>query len=253
MMKERSDINVVESENKSDVDKTSLLPDKDIVNDDNDEKTVQPSSTPVNEATQSATDSIDNVEGTPKVSACSDNGSNTATASRKKVLDNANPEMLSKLNAIFMSPNPNVPLSTTFSVGGKNINTTPIPGDNIVVDKTTPKVGAAETPKSAKSAKSKFLKRYMATESSGKSTPIPPIGGNVKPPLSFLDQIKKRNCGNTPPSSFLHEIKAKGSTSNDCKPPASSAASSSGETSLVPLSTQPSLSFLEEIKARRNK
>ena len=176
-------------------------------------------------------------ERTPNAPTGNESDDKMSTTTRKKVLANANPEMLSKLNAMFMSPNPNIPLSTSCSWRGKgDKKATPIPGDSLVGDKTTPKVKATDTPMSTKSAKSKFLKRYLDAEApSGGVSPTPSSGIGAKPALSFLDQIKNRNGGGVS-SSSSNEIK--GNTLSGCN-----------EESAPTLPA--ALSFLESIKARR--
>ena len=202
---------------------------------------------------------------------------------KRGVLAGVNPDVLSKLNKMFMSPNGAA--QTSQAGQGQGSLSKRIFGSRVspkVADGTsTPNApsistpGMAhdrETPKSKKSVKSKFLKRYTSQEQefaqgvalAESTVDVTPTA--AKPQLSFLDQIKSR--GTTPkltspagaqqalatPSTLMAAIVSEISTPplppvppTNATPVAVAKGMGGGKNGL----TSPPMSFLDAIKARR--
>ena len=170
---------------------------------------------------------------------------NSRIASRNRVLAGISPDMLSKLNKMFTSPT---------GIGSKSQDSTS-KAKTISANTTPTSMITRETP--GKSAKSKYLQRYVDRPKSTDAHKTPK-SDNLRPSLSFLEQIRNRGSLFSPPSAqstetveivsppvITNETSSVSNKINDSQ----KTDSRTSDRNVILTSTP--LSFLDAIKARR--
>lgn len=136
----------------------------------------------------------------------------TPNVVKNRVLTNANPEMIARLNSMLMSPSA-TPFSPSFAAARKEPST-PSAHPAQSTPHTTQGTAAATPNDAPRSVKSKFLQRYVSTPLSEHKVEV--TAESFRSPLSFLDQIKNKSNNTPAKMSFLDQIKSSNSKRSEC-------------------------------------